>query len=80
MTDKPDPPTIRPHGKPAAEQDAQAQFRKTRKGATNDGVSSAKPRVITGSDDATVNKHSPGTEPKKDWDIDFDETDPTRQR
>lgn len=75
MTERP-----QKHGKTAAEEDARGQFRKTRKGATNNGVASAKPRVITGSDDATINKHPPGTEPKEDWDIDFDETNPSRQR
>ncbi|PTM94176.1 hypothetical protein [Mycoplana dimorpha] len=78
MNDKSDPRA--PRQKPPAEKDAQGQFRKTRKGATNDGVSSAKPRVITGSDDATANKRPPGAQPEEDWDINFDETEPTRQR
>ena len=37
------------------------------------GVASAKPRVITGSDDATVNRNPPGKkEPRKDWDLNYD--------
>jgi hypothetical protein len=33
--------------------DAKPQFVRTRKGASNSGVSSAEPRVITGDEDAT---------------------------
>ncbi|MEZ2131593.1 hypothetical protein AAE028_28065 [Sinorhizobium sp. CB9] len=57
----------------AIRKDAEAQFVRTREGAVNSGVSSAKPRVITGSDDATIHKLPPGQrEPKKDWDINYD--------
>jgi hypothetical protein len=36
-------------------------------------VASAKPKVITGSDDATMNKKPPGTtKPEKDWDLNYD--------
>ena len=38
------------------EKDARGQFVKSRHGAENDGVSSAKPRVITGTDDATFDR------------------------
>jgi hypothetical protein len=54
------------------EKDAAGQYRKGITSSDNNGVASAKPRVITGSDDATVNKTPPGKEPKKDWDINYD--------
>jgi hypothetical protein len=38
------------------EQDARGQSESNHAGGSNNGVSSAKPRVITHSDDATVNK------------------------
>ncbi len=56
--------------------DSAPQFARGKKSSTNNGVASAKPRVITGSDDATVHKLPPGTKkPKKDWDINYDERD-----
>ena len=54
------------------EKDAAGQYRKGITSSDNDGVASAKPSVITGSDDATVNKTPPGKEPQKDWDINYD--------
>lgn len=63
-------------GAGAIRKDAQGQFVRTRKGADNDGVISAKPTVITGSQDATINKWPPGTKnPPKDWDLNYDEKD-----
>lgn len=54
-------------------QDSKPQFARGKKLSKNNGVASAKPTVITGSDDATVNKLPPGTkEPHKDWDINYD--------
>lgn len=54
-------------------QDAKAQSRRLLKSSRNNGVASAKPTVITGSDDATVNKKPPGTtKPEKDWDLNYD--------
>ncbi|MBU4530911.1 MAG: hypothetical protein KUA37_14130 [Desulfomicrobium sp.] len=38
--------------------DAKGQFARSEKGSTNNGVISAKPRVITGSDDATSHTKS----------------------
>ena len=38
----------------------------------SDGVESAKPTVVTGSEDATVNKVPPGGKKIKDWDINYD--------
>jgi len=53
--------------------DAKGAFAPSQADRTNNGVASAKPRVITGSDDATANKWPPGTSrPPKDWDLNFD--------
>jgi hypothetical protein len=53
--------------------DAQGQYAKPMKGSKNNGVASAKPRVITGDDDATGHKTPPGQKPiEKEWDINFD--------
>ena len=53
--------------------DAQGQFAGTQAGGDSDGVASAKPTVVTGSEDATVNKWPPGKkDPPKDWDANFD--------
>ncbi|TAY71694.1 hypothetical protein [Rhizobium leguminosarum] len=67
------------NGKPSKaqiEQDARGQSESNHAGGSNDGVSSAKPRVITHSDDATVNEKMPGKgKNSKDWDINYDERD-----
>ncbi len=56
--------------------DAEGQFAGTQAGGDNDGVASAKPTVVTGSEDATVNKWPPGKKhPPKDWDANFDVED-----
>ncbi|MGL4196794.1 MAG: hypothetical protein ACRCSX_03390 [Allorhizobium sp.] len=53
--------------------DAQGQFAGTQAGGDSDGVHSAKPTVVTGSEDATVNKWPLGKKrPPKDWDANFD--------
>ncbi|MGZ2488093.1 hypothetical protein ACVITL_006678 [Rhizobium pisi] len=58
------------------EQDARGQSESNHAGGSNNGVSSAKPRVITHSDDATVNKKMPGkSKDTKDWDVNYDERD-----
>jgi len=55
-------------------QDAKGQYATGLKQSDNDGVSSAKPRVVTGSDDATAHKAPPGkAEIKKEWDVNYDE-------
>lgn len=57
--------------------DAVPQFKVSQAGRTNEGVSSAKPRVITGSDDATIHRTPPGVEtPSQDWSVGFDENAP----
>lgn len=43
-----------------------------------DGVASAKPTVITGSEDATAHRDPPGRKREKDWDSGFDEQQPDR--
>ncbi|MDX3926817.1 MAG: hypothetical protein QHC90_13565 [Shinella sp.] len=65
-------------GPRSAERDAEPQFHRSREGASNDGVSSAKPRVITGSDDATRHKYPPGAKEEKDWSPGFDESQPAK--
>ncbi|ARQ58817.1 UNVERIFIED_ORG: hypothetical protein GGE64_006201 [Rhizobium etli] len=58
------------------EKDAAGQFAKSRADRKATGVASAKPTVITGSEDATVNRNPPGKKkPQKDWDINYDPTD-----
>ncbi|MCY0096921.1 hypothetical protein [Hoeflea ulvae] len=58
-------------GKTQAEtihKDAEGQFARPKKHSTNNGVASATPRVITGSDDATTEKPAGG-----DWKLHHDE-------
>jgi hypothetical protein len=57
------------------EKDAAGQYKKGITSSDNNGVASAKPRVITGSDDATVNKTKPRESPQKDWDLNYDPAD-----
>ncbi|NKL32625.1 hypothetical protein GFL49_02025 [Rhizobium leguminosarum bv. viciae] len=52
--------------------DAAGQFAKSQADRKSTGVASAKPTVITGSEDATVNKNPPGKKAGKDWDINCD--------
>ncbi|MBA5802775.1 hypothetical protein G9X64_16430 [Rhizobium sophorae] len=55
--------------------DAAGQFAKSQADRKSTGVASAKPTVITGSEDATVNKNPPGKKAGKDWDINYDPAD-----
>ncbi|AVA23670.1 hypothetical protein [Rhizobium sp. NXC24] len=56
--------------------DARGQYRRLVKKSCNNGVASVKPKVITGSDDATLNKMPPGEKkPEKDWDLNYDPAD-----
>lgn len=48
----------------AIHKDAQGQFAPKQAGGDNNGVASAKPRVITGSDDATARHLPPGQDEK----------------
>ncbi len=53
--------------------DAEGQYAKSKADRKSSGVASAKPTVITGSDDATKHRTPPGQKaPKKDWDVNFD--------
>jgi len=54
------------------EKDAKGQFAKSVADRKSTGVHSAKPTVITGSEDATERKTPPGKKPVKEWDINFD--------
>lgn len=61
--------------------DAKGQFAGTQAGGDNDGVASAKPTVVTGSEDATVNKWPPAKkDAPKDWDANFDIREQTNRR
>ncbi|WP_426131299.1 hypothetical protein [Pararhizobium sp. PWRC1-1] len=54
--------------------DAKGQYARGLKRSDNNGVTSAKPRVITGSDDATAHKVPPGSKPAgKEWDLNYNE-------
>lgn len=57
---------------PDIEKDAKGQFAKSVADRKSSGVHSAKPTVITGSEDATEHKTPPGEKPVKDWDINYD--------
>lgn len=60
------------------EDDAKGQYAPSQADLHATGVHSAKPTVITGSEDATENKIPPGQKgPKKDWDINFDPAENT---
>lgn len=62
--------------KPAAETDAKGAFKRPTIGRENNGVTSAKPTVLTGSDDSTVNSGPGGTKREgKDFDLNFKERD-----
>jgi len=52
--------------------DAKGAFAPSQAMRESDGVESAKPTVVTGSEDATVNKAPPGGKKIKDWDINYD--------
>lgn len=53
--------------------DAEGQYAKSKADRKSSGVASAKPTVITGSDDATKHRTPPGKKaPKKDGDVNFD--------
>jgi hypothetical protein len=57
-------------------EDAKGQYAGGLKHSDNNGMASAKPRVITGSDDATLNRTPPGQKPAgKDWDLNSDDRD-----
>jgi hypothetical protein len=53
------------------EKDSKGQFAKSVADRKASGVHSAKPTVITGSEDATEYKTPPGKKPVKDWDLNY---------
>ncbi len=59
----------------AIEKDPAGHYRKLIKSSDNNGVASAKPRVITGSDDATLNISPDDPARQKDWDVNYDPAD-----
>ncbi|WP_244618831.1 hypothetical protein [Rhizobium sp. 18065] len=68
--------TKEPSSKEQIEADARGQSEKNHQGGSNNGVSSAKPRVLTRSDDATTNKPGSGSgKGQKDWDVNYDPRD-----
>lgn len=54
------------------------QFAPSQADRKADGVASAKPTVVTGSEDATAHRDPPGKKREKDWDVGFDERQPDR--
>jgi hypothetical protein len=71
MTGRDNPP--RSGGKSIIRKDAEGQFAGSKRRSDNSGVASAKPRLITGSDDATAHKTPPGQKkPGKEWDLNYD--------
>jgi len=62
-------------------EDAKGQYAKSAADRNSTGVASAKPTVVTGSEDVTGHRTPPGTKgPDKDWDVNFDETERDRSR
>ncbi len=54
------------------EDDAKGQYATSHADRKASGVHSAKPKVITGSEDATVHRDPPGKKAGKDWDVNYD--------
>lgn len=57
------------------EADAKGQYAKSQADPKSTGVASAKPTVITGSEDATAHKTPPGHKPFKEWDLNYDSSE-----
>lgn len=57
------------------ENDAKGQYAPSQADPKASGVASAKPTVLTHSEDATVHREPAGKDKvSKDWDVNFDET------
>jgi hypothetical protein len=54
------------------EDDAKGQYAPSQADRKASGVHSAKPTVITGSEDATVHRDPPGKKHEKDFDLNYD--------
>lgn len=69
------------HSGTGPEADAKGQFAKSQADRKSSGVHSAKPTVITGSEDATAHRNPPGTKrAANDWDPNFDPADASKER
>lgn len=76
-----DPERTRPSDAMKIKEDAKGQFAESQADPMSTGVASAKPTVVTGSEDATANRKPPGHKRREqDWDVNFDETEPDRSK
>jgi len=76
-----DPERNSPSDAIKTKEDAKGQFAESRADGKSTGVASSKPTVVTGSEDVTGHRTPPGAKgPEKDWDVNFDETEPDRSR
>jgi hypothetical protein len=57
------------------EDDAKGQYAPSQADRKATGVHSAKPTVVTGSEDATVNRTPLGQKKEKDFDLNYDPTE-----
>jgi hypothetical protein len=55
--------------------DAKGQYAPSQADRRATGVHSAKPTVVTGSEDATINRTPPGQKKEKDFDLNYDPTE-----
>jgi hypothetical protein len=60
------------------QRDATGQFAPSQADRSADGVASAKPTVVAGSEDATAHRDPPGKKHQKDWDVGLDDRRPDR--
>ncbi|WP_246436145.1 hypothetical protein [Aliirhizobium cellulosilyticum] len=65
---------------PNPEDDAKGQYAPSQADRKASGVHSAKPTVVTGSEDATVHRDPPGKKAGKDWDVNYDPTENSEER
>ncbi|RAS00703.1 hypothetical protein DEU52_14128 [Ensifer adhaerens] len=76
-----EPARNRPSDATKTRADAKGQFAEPQGNRKSTGVSSAKPTVITGSEDMSGHRSPPGgREPPKDWDVGFDQAAPDRSK
>jgi hypothetical protein len=59
--------------------DAKGQYAPSQADRHASGVHSAKPTVVTGSEDATVNRTPPGQKSEKDFDLNYDPAEDSRK-
>lgn len=60
------------------EDDAKGQYAPSQADRNATGVASAKPTVITGSEDATVHRDPPNKKSGKDFDLNYDPVDKSK--